>query len=117
MAGWRGSGAQEVAELAERVAAQAAPRSRRWSRGCPTCTEMHVEMVEPEPRHLLAQLVGRIEIAQQAARRGLAAELVQLLLIGLLQRLLLLGIGNLVGVALLRGEREGDLGQRLRRDR
>ncbi len=74
-------------------------------------------MVEPEPRHLLAQLVCRIDIAQQAARRGLSAKLVQGLLKGLLQGLLLLRIRNLVGVALLGRERPGDLGHRMGRDR
>ena len=78
--------------------------------------QMHVEMVEPEPRHLLAQLIRRIEIAQQAAGCGLSAQLVEGLLKRLLQRLLLLRIRNLVGVTLLRSERPRDLGQRTGRD-
>jgi hypothetical protein len=112
----RDGDAQEIAELAERVATQLLLIVADGLADV-RLVEMHVEMVEPEPRHLLAQLIGRIEIAQQAAGRGLAAELVEFLLESLLQHLALLGIGNLVGIALLRGEWEGDLGQRLRRDR
>ncbi len=52
-------------------------------------------MVQPEPGHLLLQLVGRIEVAQQRAGGGFAAEVGHGLLIGLLGGLLLVRIGKL----------------------
>ncbi len=54
------------------------PRSPRSSGGGSPCT-CDIEVVEPEPGHLLPQLVGRIEVAQEA--RGRLAD-------GVVQRLL-----------------------------
>ncbi len=106
---------QQIAEMPERVVAQVLLVVADGLADV-GLEEMHVEMVEPEPRHLFAQLVRRIEIAQQAACRGLSAQLVEGLLKGLLERLLLLRIRNLVGIALLRREWPGDLGHRMRRN-
>lgn len=69
---------------------------------------MHVEMIEPEPGHALAQLIRRIERAQDGAGRRLFRPFVHGLLIDLLRRLFLLGIGDLVGALglLLEGNRD-----------
>ena len=79
-----------------------------------------VEMIEPEPDHALAQLIGRVERAQDGARRGLLGAIAHRLLIDLLRGLFLLGISDLIGARglLLEGdrnvEREAvDVGHRL----
>jgi len=48
---------------------------------------MHVEVVQPEPGHVLQQLVLRVQRAQQVPRRRLAREARELLLIRLLRGL------------------------------
>ncbi len=73
---------------------------------------VHVEMVHPEPGHLLLQLVGRIEVAQQGAGGGLAGGVVHGLLIGLLRRLLLVRVGQLVRRLVLRVQIDDTLGHR-----
>ncbi len=70
---------------------------------------MHVEMVEPEPCHTLAQLIGRIERAQDAARGRLLAAIVHRLLVHLLRGLLLVGIGDLIGRFALLLESDRDI--------
>ena len=79
-----------------------------------------IEMIEPEPDHALAQLIGRVERAQDGARRSLLGAIVHRLLKDLLCGLFLLGIGDLIGALglLLEGDRNieweaVDVGHRL----
>src|SRR5881394_3464928 len=82
-------GAEKIAEAAERVrpdgvllvvANQGAQRPLELK---------DVEVVHPEPRHVLLELVGRIERAQDHARLRLAAQASELLLVSLALGLLL----------------------------
>ena len=90
-------GDEQIAELAERVGANGAVLIVADQDANVGLVLMHVEMVEPEPGHAFAQLVRRIERAQDAARRRLFAPIVHRLLIDLLRGLLLIGIGDLIG--------------------
>ncbi len=78
---------------------------------------MDVEMVEPEPGHLLLELIRRIEVAQNLAGRGLFGARRHRLLIGLLRRLLLIRIGQGVGRLVLGVQVHHQLGHRLAGDR
>ncbi len=62
---------------------------------------VHVEVIEPEPGHAFAQLLWRVECAQDGARGRLAGAIVHRLLISLLSRFSLVRIGDLVGGAAL----------------
>jgi hypothetical protein len=70
---------------------------------------VHVEMVEPEPCQALAQLVGRIQRVQDGPGCSLLRTIIHGLLVDLLRRLLLLGIGHLVGGLALLIERHCDV--------
>ena len=58
---------QEIAEFAEREGPNRAVLIVADENADVRLVLMHVEMIEPEPGHALAQLVGRIECAQDAA--------------------------------------------------
>jgi hypothetical protein len=92
----QGTRAEQVAKAAERVRAQSIFVVADH-RPQVVLVLMDVEVVEPEPRHLLAQLRRRVHGAQHQARAGLAGLARQLLLIGLLRQLLLLVVGDGIG--------------------
>jgi len=73
---------------------------------------LDIEMIEPEPGHLLAQLIGRIDVAQQRAGGGLAAEVGVGLLIGLGGGLSLGRVGERTGRLALRVDVDDQLGHR-----
>ena len=88
---------QQVAELAQRAGPDGAVLVVADHRADVALVHVDIEVVQPEPGHLFLKLDGRIEVAQELARRGLAAEVVQALLVGLLRRLLHVRVGELVG--------------------
>jgi hypothetical protein len=71
-------------------------------------------MVEPEPGHLLAQLIRAIQIAQERARLGFPRERVHIFVVSVSRGLLLVGIGDRVGRLALGIHLYDELGQRLR---
>ena len=108
---------QQVAEAAERVRADRLVLVVADHRADVALVRVDVEVVEPEPGHLLLQLVGRIEVAQQRARLRPRGQVVHRLLIGVARRLLLVGIGDRVGGLVLRVHLDDQLRHRLLRDR
>jgi hypothetical protein len=109
-------GAEQVAEPAERVRAHGVLFVVAHHRADVVLAQVDVEVVHPEPRHLLLQLVGRVQRAQHEARLRLACEGVQLLLVRLARRLLLVFVGQRVGGLALRVELGHELVERRARD-
>jgi hypothetical protein len=104
---------QEIAELAERMGADGAVLVIADQDANVGLVLMHVEMIEPEPCHAFAQLIRRIERAQDAAGRCLLGPIVHGLLVDLLRRLLLVGIGDLIGAPGLLVECHQDVERKL----
>ncbi|MCY1534879.1 hypothetical protein D9M68_702630 [compost metagenome] len=111
----RGS-AQQVAELAKRVRANRVLLVVADHRAHQVLADADVEMVHPEPGHLLLQLVGRIQRAQQKALLRLAREGVEFLLVGRACGLLRFFVGQGVGGLAPGIEREDELVERRARD-
>ena len=82
--------AEQIAEAPERVRPDGALLVVRHQHPQVRLVLEDVEVVHPEPGHLLAQLPRRVEGPQQHARGRLASEARELLLVRLLRRLLLL---------------------------
>ncbi len=93
-----GGGAQQVAKVPEGVHAQClilvvADQYAQVALGL-----VYVEVVEPEPGHLLLQLRRRIQVAQQVAGRRFARQAVHFLLVALLRGFFLRVVGDRVRV-------------------
>ena len=74
---------------------------------------VHAEMVHPEPGHLLLELIGRIEVAQQRSGDRVLAEVVHRLLVGRLGGGAGRGVLDLAGGLVLAVEAHGQGGQGL----
>jgi hypothetical protein len=106
-------GDEEIAELAQRVGSDRAILVITHQDTNVGLVLMHVEMVEPEPGHAFAQLIRRIECAQDGAGRCLFRPVIHRLLIDLLRGLPLLGVGDLVGGLRLLVERHHNVERQL----
>jgi hypothetical protein len=78
-------GRQQVAELAQRVRADRVFLVIADHGAQIGFALVDAEVVHPEPCHLLLQLVGRVQVAQQRAGGGFFGQAVQLLLVGALR--------------------------------
>ena len=92
------AGDQQVAKLAQGVCAQPA-FVVAYHHAQVRLVLVHVEVVEPEPRQLFLQLVGRVQGAQQRLRSRIAGQPVHILLVGLLRGFLGVVVGQRIGVA------------------
>ena len=113
---------EQVAEAAERERPNGARLIVTDHRPDVVLVHVDVEVVEPEPRHHLVELVGRVEGEQDRPLGGLVAERLDGVLIDLLRRLLGVGVGHrvrraveVVGRADRDEERGGRHRQRLER--